>query len=314
MSSQNTHKQIIAMTILMFLGVASLGAYVWFDDGRRAEAEDQHLIEAAERGARIFANNCRVCHGNAGEGLIGLALNTPANTLAFRSFNDPALDELQARYRGTIECGRNGTAMPPWAVAHGGSLNFFHIENLVTLITTNAGNAWEEAVHLAVEQDELSLAGLEEAADLAVTGTRASFVATAVNAAIDAAGGDLAVALETAILELTRDGITAQLKAEFAEALAEATAADDDDALEALEAEMAAREAALLEEGVADALNASDGDAEVALIRAHDALARVNLAEAREALEDAISKVEVGRPIQQQPLPLELTRGTCGQR
>ena len=312
MSSQNTHKQIIAMTILMFLGVASLGAYVWFDDGRRAEAEDQHLIEAAERGARIFANNCRVCHGNAGEGLIGLALNTPANTLAFRSFNDPALDELQARYRGTIECGRNGTAMPPWAVAHGGSLNFFHIENLVTLITTNAGNAWEEAVHLAVEQDELTLAGLEEAADVAVTGTRASFVATAVNAAIDAAGGDLAVALETAILELTRDGITAQLKAEFAEALAEA--ADDDVALEALEAEMAAREAALLEEGVADALNASDGDAEVALIRAHDALARVNLAEAREALEDAISKVEVGRPIQQQPLPLELTRGTCGQR
>ena len=312
MSSQNTHKQIIAMTILMFLGVASLGAYVWFDDGRRAEAEDQHLIEAAERGARIFANNCRVCHGNAGEGLIGLALNTPANTLAFRSFNDPALDELQARYRGTIECGRNGTAMPPWAVAHGGSLNFFHIENLVTLITTNAGNAWEEAVHLAVEQDELTLAGLEEAADLAVTGTRASFVATAVNAAIDAAGGDLDVALETAILELTRDGITAQLKAEFAEALAEA--ADDDDALEALEAEMAAREVALLEEGVADALNASDGDAEVALIRAHDALARVNLAEAREALEDAISKVEVGRPIQQQPLPLELTRGTCGQR
>lgn len=312
MSTQNTHKQIIAMTILMFLGVASLGAYVWFDDGRRAEAEDQHLIEAAERGARIFANNCRVCHGNAGEGLIGLALNTPANTLAFRSFNDPALDELQARYRGTIECGRNGTAMPPWAVAHGGSLNFFHIENLVTLITTNAGNAWEEAVHLAVEQDELTLAGLEEAADLAVTGTRASFVATAVNAAIDAAGGDLAVALETAILELTRDGITAQLKAEFAEALAEA--ADDDVALEALEAEMAAREAALLEEGVADALNASDGDAEVALIRAHDALARVNLAEAREALEDAISKVEVGRPIQQQPLPLELTRGTCGQR
>ena len=312
MSRQNTHKQIIAMTILMFLGVASLGAYVWFDDGRRAEAEDQHLIEAAERGARIFANNCRVCHGNAGEGLIGLALNTPANTLAFRSYNDPALDALQARYRSTIECGRNGTAMPPWAVAHGGSLNFFHIENLITLITTNAGNAWEDAVHLAVEQDEVTLAGLEEAADLAVTDTRASFVAAAVNAAIDAAGGDLAVALETAILELTRDGIAAQIEAEFAEALAEA--AEDDDALEALEAEMAAREAALLEEGVADALNASDGDAEVALIRAHDALARVQLAEAREALDLAISKVEVGRPIQQQPLPLELTRGTCGQR
>ena len=314
MSGQNTHKQIIAMVILMFLGVASLGAYVWFDDGRRAEAEDQHLLEATHRGAKLYANNCRVCHGNAGEGLIGLALNTPANTLAFRSHNDPALAELQARYRGTIECGRNGTAMPPWAVAHGGSLNFFHIENLVTLITTNAGNAWEEAVHLADEQDEVTLAGLEEAMELAVSGTRASFVAAAVNAAIDSADGDLAAALETAILQLTRQGIAAQIEAEFAEALAAAQAEEDNEALEALEAEIAAREAALLAEGVADALNASGGDPRVALIRAHDALAQANLADARGALEDAISKVEAGRPIQQQPLPLELTRGTCGQR
>ena len=314
MSGQNTHKQIIAMVILMFLGVASLGAYVWFDDGRRAEAEDQHLLEATHRGAKLYANNCRVCHGNAGEGLIGLALNTPANTLAFRSFNDAALAELQARYRGTIECGRNGTAMPPWAVAHGGSLNFFHIENLVTLITTNAGNGWEEAVHLAVEQDELTLAGLEDAVDLAVTGTRASVVAAAVNAAIEAAGDDLAAALEAAILQLTRQGIAAQIEAEFADALAAAEAAEDDDALDALQAEIADREAALLAEGVADALNASGGEAEVALIRAHDALAKAKLAAAQEALEVATSRMEAGRPIQEQPLPLELTRGTCGQR
>jgi mono/diheme cytochrome c family protein len=314
MSGQNTHKQIVAMVILMFLGVASLGAYVWFDDGRRAEAEDQHLLEATHRGAKLYANNCRVCHGNAGEGLIGLALNTPENTLAFRSYNNAALDELQARFRGTIECGRNGTAMPPWAVAHGGSMNFFHIENLVTLITTNAGNAWEEAAHLAVEQDELTLAGLEDALELAKQGIRASSVADVVNAAIERADGDVGVALEAALLQLTREGIAAQIEAEFGEALAAAEAAEDDDAIAALDAEIVVREAALLEEGIADALNASDGDPEVALIRAQHALADNALRNARDTLDTAVAKFEAGRPIQDAPTPLELTRGTCGQR
>lgn len=314
MTGQNTHKQIVAMVILMFLGVASLGAYVWFDDGRRAEAEDQHLLEATHRGAKLYANNCRVCHGNAGEGLIGLALNTPENTLAFRSFNDAALNELQGRYRGTIECGRNGTAMPPWAVAHGGSMNFFHIENLVALITTNAGNAWEEAVHIAVEQDELTLAGLEDALALAEQGVRASSVADAVNAAIERADGDVEAALEAALLQLTLPGIAAQIEAEFGDALAAAEAAEDADAIEGLEAEIAEREAALLEEGVADALNASDGDAEVALIRAQHGLASTAFSDARDTLETAVAKFEAGRPIQDAPTPLELTRGTCGQR
>lgn len=314
MTGQNTHKQIVAMVILMFLGVASLGAYVWFDDGRRAEAEDQHLLEATHRGAKLYANNCRVCHGNVGEGLIGVALNTPENTLAFRSFNDAALNELKARYRGTIECGRNGTAMPPWAVAHGGSMNFFHIENLVALITTNAGNAWEEAAHLAVEQDELTLAGLEDALALAEQGVGASSVADAVNAAIERAGGDVAVALEAALFQLTRPGIAAQIEAEFGEALAAAEAEDDAAAIASLEEEIAVREAALLQEAIADALNASDGDAEVALIRAQHGLADNALQNARDSLDTAVSKFEAGRPIQDAPTPLELTRGTCGQR
>ena len=169
MSGQNTQKQIVAMVALMVLGIIGLGAYVWFDDGRRPEAETEQAIFAAERGAHLFANNCRVCHGNTGLGrdgnpsLIGPALNQPVNTLDWRIDNAGGLSQKQLRFSNTIACGRNGTAMPPWSIAEGGSLNFSKIENLVALITTNAGNAWELALELASEQDEVTLSGLESA-------------------------------------------------------------------------------------------------------------------------------------------------------
>jgi cytochrome c550 len=157
------------MVTLMAIGIAAMLVYVWFDDGRRAEAEDHQAAEAAERGASLFANNCRICHGNTGLGsdghasLIGPSLNNPSNTLAYRSDNAGALTGLQGKLGATIACGRNGTPMPPWSIAEGGSLNFFKIENLVALITTNAGNGWEYALELAQEQDEIILNSLEGA-------------------------------------------------------------------------------------------------------------------------------------------------------
>lgn len=313
MSGQNTHKQIVAMVILMFLGVASLGAYVWFDDGRRAEAGDQQQIESAERGARLFANNCRVCHGNAGEGLIGTAVNTPANTLAFRSDNVGAFGEIQARFRATIECGRNGSAMPPWAVDHGGSLNFFHIESLVALLTTNAGNGWEEAVAIAIEEDEVALAGLEAALAGAEAGTSSRGIADATAAALDAAGGDAEAALRESLLVLVRANITEQVTAEFSDDLDAAEEADDEEALEQIEAQIEARSAELLEALVQAEIDDA-GDAETALTNTRAAIAELALETARQTLEDAEANFEAGRPVPQPSLPLELTGGTCGQR
>ena len=162
----NTNKQILAMVVLLFLGVVSLGAYTWFEAGTRTDAADFQAVEAAERGALLFAKNCRVCHGNVGLGrvghpqLIGLALNDPANTLAFRSEDENKLAEIQARFRDTIACGRNGTTMPAWAIDQGGSLNFAHIANLAALVSTNAGNAWDHALEIAIEEDEATLESL----------------------------------------------------------------------------------------------------------------------------------------------------------
>ena len=162
MLGQNTQKQILAMTVMMLLGVISFGVYIWFDDGRRAEAEDRLLTAQVEQGAKIFASNCRVCHGNQGEGGLGLTLNKPDNTLAFRTSNSGALAGLENRFRFTIACGRNGTVMPPWSIAQGGSLNDFKIEALVTLITTNAGNIWEEVAEIAREKDEATISTLRQ--------------------------------------------------------------------------------------------------------------------------------------------------------
>ena len=194
MSGQNTEKQILAMVILLVLSVASLGAYTWFDNGRRTEARSEILTKDAERASWTFANNCRECHGNDGRGsesdasLVGPALNTPNNTYAFLTDNQGQLEALQNTFRYTITCGRNGTPMPPWSIDQGGSLDGFKIDNLVTLITTNAGNAWEKAVEHAVHLDEVTIENLHIALDAAERNLKAS----GWFADVEAAGGAVA--------------------------------------------------------------------------------------------------------------------------
>ena len=180
MSGQNTEKQILAMVLLLVLSVASLGAYTWFDNGRRTEARSEILTKDAERASWTFANNCRECHGNDGRGsesdasLVGPALNTPNNTYAFLTDNQGQLEALQNEYRYTITCGRNGTPMPPWSIDQGGSLDGFKIDNLVTLITTNAGDAWETAVEHAVHLDEVTIENLHTSLEAAEKTLKAS--------------------------------------------------------------------------------------------------------------------------------------------
>ncbi len=180
MSGQNTEKQILAMVLLLVLAVASLGAYTWFDNGRRTEARSEILTKDAQRASWTFANNCRECHGNDGRGsesdasLVGPALNTPNNTYAFLTDNQGQLQALQNDFRYTITCGRNGTPMPPWSIDQGGSLDGFKIDNLVTLITTNAGNAWETAVEHAVHLDEVTIENLHTALEAAEETLKAS--------------------------------------------------------------------------------------------------------------------------------------------
>ena len=339
MTGQNTEKQILAMVVLLVLAVASLGAYVWFDNGRRTEAASEVFERDSERGAHIFARNCRVCHGNDGGGtesnsaLIGPVLNTPANTFAWRTENAGQLESIQNRFRFTIACGRNGTPMPPWSLSQGGSLDDFKIDNLVTLITTNAGDAWKEvALEAAIHEDELAIENLEVAlhgAQRVVDGGGWSSDLEAAQAAVNQAEA------ADAQLMLLRSAL-ADAQADLA-ALSEDDEADADD-LTLAQADIDAAQTALgnyervytrlvLDVIEVNSGSLDEGDALVVAARARlsdaGSVARdvaeqrawlkvaTDLANAHDNLEEAEERFAAGLPITLPPP--QVTAETCGQ-
>lgn len=152
----NTNKQVNLMVGLLFLLVVAVAMYWLWDPIRADNAEAEQTEKAAERGAALFATFCRTCHGNQGMGrlertdLPGLPLNLEDN----RPTGELKLEQLQARIRDTIVCGRVGTIMPSWSLDQGGPLNGEQIRQLVVLITTNADDAWEKALERANHADE----------------------------------------------------------------------------------------------------------------------------------------------------------------
>ncbi len=86
------------------------------------KAQDQAQIEL---GARLFAENCAVCHGEAGEGRVGATLDKDWPSIR------PDL-----RVRSTIVNGIAGTPMVPWGQATGGPFSDEQIDALVAYILT----------------------------------------------------------------------------------------------------------------------------------------------------------------------------------
>jgi len=64
----NTRKQVLIMTSLLLMMLITIGIYgAWYPS--RADDSEVHFVDAtAERGAILFARNCRICHGNVAEG------------------------------------------------------------------------------------------------------------------------------------------------------------------------------------------------------------------------------------------------------
>jgi plastocyanin/mono/diheme cytochrome c family protein len=149
----NTRKQVNVMIGLMFVFAVGMFLYFLWDDPR-AETAARHQMEVnAERGASLYALNCRVCHGITGLGALELPTLTgaPMNVDANREADVARIQYL----RDTIRCGRVGTVMPPWSIEQGGSLNDFQIQQLILLITSEASEfAWEHAIEQANHADD----------------------------------------------------------------------------------------------------------------------------------------------------------------
>src|SRR5690606_9447907 len=94
------------------------------------------------RGAETYVQYCLECHGpegNAGEGRLGVPLNTAQN-----QSDDPVIGaEREQIIRETIERGR-GTLMPAWAESEGGPLNPEQVNDLVIMIRNGAWDVTAE--------------------------------------------------------------------------------------------------------------------------------------------------------------------------
>jgi mono/diheme cytochrome c family protein len=159
----DTRKQINVIIVLIFASLIALGVYTIWDPLRAEEAEETQLEKSARLGAFVYAQYCRICHGDVGEGgalagRVAEALPHDRPDLQGRMEIDGPVDPIDKEdafntVYNTIRCGRVGTYMPAWAEDQDGALNDEQILQLTTLIVEGR---WDLAKHEAEIQDEES--------------------------------------------------------------------------------------------------------------------------------------------------------------
>ncbi|MBK9208317.1 MAG: cytochrome c [Anaerolineales bacterium] len=118
---------LLATQLIVF----GLGYYMLNEPTRIAESQTQILQIQLDDAMTLYAQNCSVCHGLAGEGIGAIpALNNSAlQTMAYEDLTK------------TIARGRFNTAMPAWSKEDGGALSDYQISELVGLIQSGDWNA-----------------------------------------------------------------------------------------------------------------------------------------------------------------------------
>ena len=153
----NTSKQVNAMIGLLFVAFLAFGAYIANENNRAEAARENQDDLKAHRGATIFVNNCRTCHGMEGKGTEEGAIAPALNRESFRVIGkddsqyvatpEGEATTLRNFIFNTIACGRTNTAMPTWSDRHGGPLSDTQINYLVLLITQNRWDLVKEIGH-----------------------------------------------------------------------------------------------------------------------------------------------------------------------
>jgi mono/diheme cytochrome c family protein len=158
----------ILATTLIVVGVM---LYVWNEPDRIVMAQEEQLALDLDEAMTLYAENCSVCHGIAGE---GISSTPPLNSPALRDSDYASLDKVISR-------GLFNTAMPAWSVEDGGPLSTYQISELVSLIQSGDWVATQDRVvnlglapmvPFASEPDQVALEQLVgiEGGDLLVQG------------------------------------------------------------------------------------------------------------------------------------------------
>lgn len=108
--------QKLLTSLILTLVYASITAMVVF-------AQDSSEQELLQHGARLYEENCKVCHGENGEGRVGATLSKDFPSIR----PDLAIEN-------TIKNGVEGSVMPAWSTENGGPLVEEEIDALVLYI------------------------------------------------------------------------------------------------------------------------------------------------------------------------------------
>ncbi|MFZ5882136.1 MAG: c-type cytochrome [Chloroflexota bacterium] len=128
--------EILAGLLATQLIVFGLAIYMLNEPTRIVEAQARTLSIQLDDAMTLYAENCSVCHGLAGEGIGATpALDNPA-------LQSMAYDDLAK----TIARGRFDTAMPAWSKEDGGPLSDYQISELVALVQSGDWNATRDRV------------------------------------------------------------------------------------------------------------------------------------------------------------------------
>jgi mono/diheme cytochrome c family protein len=114
---------------LSILGLALLAAVISLLGWRLAALAQTADPAQIELGARLFAENCAVCHGADGQGRVGATL----------AKDWPAI-RPDLRVSSTIANGIPGSFMPAWSIDKGGPLTNAEIEALTVYILSWGNN------------------------------------------------------------------------------------------------------------------------------------------------------------------------------
>lgn len=157
----NTSKQVNVMIGLLFVAFLAFGAYMANENNRAEAAREAQDELKTHRGATLFVNNCRTCHGLEGKGAEEGGIAPALNRTSFRIVGkgdtqyvqtpDGEATTLRNFLFNTIACGRTNTAMPTWSEKHGGPLSDTQINYLVLLITEDR---WDMVTEIGHEHDQ----------------------------------------------------------------------------------------------------------------------------------------------------------------
>lgn len=125
-----SERQAATVVLMLIAGVLLVLVYLLTNDSSRAKSDDRIREEQIARGQQLFAANCATCHGNRGQGGVGLKLDIPTN----RPTTEAQATQRTEYLTRTLINGRPGTYMPAWALQNGGPLNEEQIGALVSMI------------------------------------------------------------------------------------------------------------------------------------------------------------------------------------